>query len=259
MSARYNRNILVEGIGVEGQAKLSASKALVIGAGGLGSSALYYLAAAGVGTIGIVDDDIVNVTNLQRQILHFTVDVSRQKTESAQEKLLALNPDIKTIIYNCRFTEDNAEIIINGHRRNDNLPHSSEKSSENQSYDFVVDCCDNLATKLLINDICVQMQKPYSHGAVVAMRGEVMTYIPGTACYRCVFDTLSEDDTLSTAAQEGIIGAVAGIIGNIQAVETIKYLTGMTDLITNRILLVDAKMMNFISLKTKKRSSCICR
>ena len=249
---RYLRNMLVEGIGGEGQRRLGASKALVIGAGGLGSPTLYYLVAAGVGTIGIVDDDTVNITNLQRQILHFTDDLGRRKTISAQQKLVALNPDVQIITYNCRFSEENAQKIIDGKLEgNDSKPAGG--------YDFVVDCCDNYATKLLINDVCVTMGKPFSHGAVLAMRGEVMTFIPGSACYRCVFDTPPEDGLLPTSMQAGILGSVAGIVGSIQATETIKYLAGMNDLIVNRILIVDARTMSFITLKIKKSPLCICR
>ena len=242
---RYRRNILVEGIGAEGQEKLKTSKALVIGAGGLGSPVLYYLAAAGVGTIGIIDDDIVSITNLQRQILHFTDDLGRRKTNSAQQKLVAFNPEVRIITYNCRFSEQNAAKIIDG--------------SLAGGYDFIVDCCDNFTTKLLINDVCVHMGKPFSHGAVIAMRGEVMTCIPGSACYRCVFDTPPQDGLLPTSMQAGILGSVAGIIGSIQATETIKYLVGMNDLIVNRILIIDTKTMNFFSLKAKKNALCICK
>jgi len=249
---RYARNILIEGIGAEGQTKLKASKALVIGTGGLGSPTLFYLAAAGVGTIGIVDDDIVHITNLQRQILHFTDDLGWQKTNSAQQKLTALNPEVKIVTYNCRFTEENAGKIIDGAMAGD------EGIIIDGGYDFVVDCCDNYATKLLINDVCIYKGKPYSHGAVIAVRGEVMTCIPGSACYRCVFDTPPEDGLLPTSAQEGILGAVAGIVGSIQATEVVKYFVGMNDLIVNRILIVDAKTMSFTTLKIKKRRACIC-
>ena len=238
MEERYNRIILVEGIGKEGQAKLKAAKVLVIGAGGLGSPALFYLTAAGVGTIGIMDDDEVSISNLQRQILHFTSDLGRQKTDSARQKLQALNPDIKIMTYNTRF--------------------SVENMNEVERYDFVLDCSDNYATKYLINDTCVALRKPFSHGAVIAMRGEVMTYLPGTACYRCVFEAPPEDGLMPTAAQAGILGSVAGIIGSIQATETVKYMVGMNDLITNRIQIVDAKTMSFFSLTVKKRNSCIC-
>lgn len=250
MTDRYNRNKRIEGFGEVGQAKLKSARVLVIGAGGLGSPVLFYLAAAGIGTLGIVDDDLVNITNLQRQILHFTDDVECRKTISAQEKLNALNPEVKVITYHCRFTEDNAEAIIRGYVAGDVVAGCE--------YDFVVDCCDNYATKLLINDVCVKMEKPYSHGAVVAMRGEVMTYAPGTACYRCVFDSPPEDGVLPSASQIGILGSVAGIIGSIQATEVIKYLVGMDDLITNRLLVMAAGKMNFYSLKVKKRNLCIC-
>ena len=245
---RYTRNILIENIGKEGQRKLKDAKVLVIGAGGLGSPVLYYLAAAGVGTLGIVDDDTVNLSNLQRQILHRTSDVGRCKALSASEKLSAINPDVKIVVYNERFTEENAAAIIGG----SHVGHDAE-------YDFVVDCCDNYKTKLLINDICVKLGKPYSHGAVVAMRGEVMTYVPGAACYRCVFDIPPEDGKLPTSSEIGILGAVAGIVGCIQATETLKYLVGMNDLITNRILIIDAKTMNFVSLKVKINDKCRCR
>ena len=239
MSDRYQRNILVEGVGEEGQAKLTASKALVIGAGGLGSPTLYYLAAAGVGTIGIVDNDVVHTSNLQRQTLHFSNDVGRLKTVSAQRKLTALNPEVKILTYTERFSEENAEKIISG-------------------YDFVVDCSDNFSTKLLINDSCIQAGKPYSHGAVVALRGDVMTCIPGSSCYRCLFETLPIEDLKPTASQEGILGSVAGIVGSIQATETIKYLAGINDLITNRIQFIDAKTMRFFSINIKKNDACIC-
>ena len=231
--------MLVEGIGEEGQAKLKAARALVIGAGGLGSPVLYYLVAAGVGTVGIVDDDKVNISNLQRQILYTTPDIGMLKTFSAGQKLTALNPEVKITLCNCRFTEENAEKIT-------------------LDYDFIVDCCDNFATKLLINDVCVRMKKPYSHGAVVDMRGEVMTYTPGAACYRCVYDALPQEGQSSASPQTGIIGAVAGITGSIQATEAIKCLIGMRDLLTDRLLVTDAKTMKFISLKVKKLSSCIC-
>lgn len=229
---RYNRNILIEGWGEEGQQKLRSSKVLVVGAGGLGSPVLLYLAAAGVGTLGIVDYDVVDISNLQRQILHQTTDLGKNKIESAREKLNVLNPEVSVITYSEKFTEKNAANIIG-------------------EYDFVIDCCDNYTTKFLINDVCVREQKPYSHGAVLALRGEVMTYIPGNACYRSVFDNPPEDGTAPTSAQAGILGSIAGVIGSIQATEAIKYLTGIGELILNRILIFDGKSMNFYSLKVK--------
>ena len=227
---RYNRNILLEGFGEEGQQKLKRSKVLVIGTGGLGSPVLLYLAAAGIGTLGIIDHDVVDISNLQRQILHHTEDVGMPKITSAERKLKALNPDVHIISYKEYFTSDNAAKLV-------------------RQYDFIVDCCDNYETKFLINDICVAEQKPYSHGAVLALRGEVMTYIPGCADYRSVFDNPPKDGERINAAQVGVLGAMAGIVGSIQATETIKYLTGIGELITNRILIIDGKPMLFHSLK----------
>ena len=227
---RYNRNILIEGFGEEGQQRLASAKVLVVGAGGLGSPVLFYLAAAGIGTLGIIDNDVVDLSNLQRQIIHRTNDIRQLKTESAKEKILALNPDTNIHTYKERFTTENAAAII-------------------QQYDFIVDCCDNYSTKYLINDVCVAESKPFSHGAVIALRGEVMTYIPGCADYRAVFGNPPEAGSVPTSAQAGILGSIAGVVGSIQATEVIKYLTGIGDLITNRILIFDGKTMMFHSLK----------
>lgn len=239
MEGRYYRNTLIEGFGDKGQEKLAAAKVLVIGAGGLGSPVLFYLAAAGIGTLGIADYDTVDITNLQRQILHTTNDLGKPKINSAALKIAAFNPGIAVKTYPQKFTDENAASLVD-------------------KYDFIVDCSDNYATKLLINDICVKLQKPYSHGAVISLQGETMTYLPGTACYRCVFDTPPEDGKLPTSAQAGILGSVAGMIGSIQATETIKYIAGTGDLITNRLLIVDARTMNFSSLKVNANKRCIC-
>jgi len=234
---RYKRNTLIAEIGEEGQEKLRTAKVLVIGAGGLGSPVLAYLAAAGVGTLGIVDYDVVDITNLQRQILHFTPNVGELKTQSAQEKLQALNPEICIQTYTEKFTPENAETLI-------------------ADYDFVIDCCDNYETKFLINDVCVRLQKAYSHGAILALQGEVMTYTPGTACYRCVFGEAPDENTVPLASQAGVLGAVAGVIGSIQAAECIKFITDVGTLLTNRLLVFDAKSMLFTTLKVKKKEGC---
>jgi adenylyltransferase/sulfurtransferase len=230
-NSRYDRNILIEGFGREGQQKLQNSKVLVIGAGGLGSPVLYYLAAAGIGTLGIIDPDVVDVSNLQRQILHRSNETGIPKVISAKEKLEALNPHVHIITYKERFMQDNAAVLV-------------------RQYDFIVDCCDNYETKFLINDICVAEQKPYSHGAVLAMRGEVMTYIPGSTHYRKIFGGPPPEETMPAPAQAGILGSVAGIVGSIQATETIKYLVGIGDLIVNRILIIDGNAMAFNLVKT---------
>ncbi|NDV84031.1 HesA/MoeB/ThiF family protein [Bacteroides sp. 51] len=227
---RYNRNILIKDFGEEGQARLKAAKVLVIGSGGLGSPVLLYLVAAGVGTLRIVDFDVVDESNLQRQILHFTEDVGTDKVLSASNKLHALNPEVEIITYNEKFTPDNAATLIS-------------------SYDFIVDCCDNFATKFLIDDTCVQLQKPYSHGSVIAIQGEVMTYTPGNACYRDIFSGQPADESRVVSSQVGILGAMAGVVGSIQATEVIKYFTGIGDLLTNRLLIIDGRTMLFQCLK----------
>ena len=227
---RYSRNIVIDGFGEEGQQLLSAAKVLVIGAGGLGSSVLYYLAAAGIGTLGIVDYDVVDLSNLQRQILHTTNDVGRLKALSAEEKLRALNPDIAIQTYMVRFEKDNALALI-------------------APYDLIVDCSDSYETKYLINDCCVEAQKPYVHGAVIGLKGEVMTYLPGCADYRSVFPAPPPSDGKASNKSIGTLGAVAGIVGSIQATEVVKYFTGIGTLITNRLLVIDAKDMSTHSLK----------
>ena len=227
---RHGRNIVIEGFGPEGQLKLREARVLVIGAGGLGSPVLFYLAAAGVGTLGIVDCDVVELSNLQRQILHRTCDIGRPKTDSAAEKLRALDPGVAVETHHVRFTSENAAELIAG-------------------YDFVVDCCDNYDTKFLINDVCVAASKPFSHGAILDLRGEVMTWVPGSADYRSVFGGPPPEGSVPTPSEAGTLGAVAGIVGSIQATETIKYLTGVGDLIIDRMLVIDGRTMSFHSLK----------
>jgi adenylyltransferase/sulfurtransferase len=227
---RHSRNIAIDGFGEAGQRKLREARVLVIGAGGLGSPVLLYLAAAGVGTLGIVDSDAVELSNLQRQILHRTSDIGRSKTDSAAEKLRALDPGVVVETHPVRFTSENAAELI-------------------ADYDFVVDCCDNYDTKFLINDVCVAASKPFSHGAILALRGEVMTWVPGRADYRSVFGGPPPAGTVATPAEAGTLGAVAGIVGSIQAAEVIKYLTGIGELITDRLLIVDGRTMAFHSLK----------
>jgi len=236
---RFLRNILIKDFGTKGQEKLKKAKVLVIGAGGLGSPVLYYLAAAGIGTIGIVEYDKVDITNLQRQILHFTSDLERKKAISAAEKLQQLYPGIKIRCYEERFTQQNATALVD-------------------AYDFIIDCCDNYETKFLINDTCVAQQKPFSHAAVLSMQGEVTTFTPGHACYRCIFGEAPAAGTMPTSAEVGILGSVAGITGSIQATEAIKYFTGIGDLLTNRLLTFDAVKMSFTTLELEPDTHCSC-
>lgn len=217
---RYTRQMMLDGFGEEGQKRLLASKVLVVGAGGLGSPVLIYLAAAGVGTLGVVDADVVSLSNLQRQVLHTTADLERAKVTSAEEKLKALNPDVKIITYGCFLTAENAEEII-------------------RDYDFIIDCTDNFTVKYLINDTCVRLGKPFSMGGVTGYTGQVMTHVPGSASYRDVFPEQPQ------ASSKAILSTVPGMLGTVQATECIKYLAGVGELLTNAFLTFDALSMRW--------------
>lgn len=231
---RYKRHILLPEIGEAGQQRLLDSRVLIVGAGGLGSPVALYLAAAGVGHLGIADFDTVDLSNLQRQIIHTTHDIGRPKTLSAQEKIAALNPDVKVTAIPSRFDSGNAAAMI-------------------ADYDIVVDATDSLDIKYLINDTCVKAGKPFVHGAINQYTGNVMTVLPGTACYRCVFP---QAQTLKPSSEYGVFGAIAGIAGTLQAAEVIKYLTGTGELLTNRLLSFDARTMQFFVLDTAPSPAC---
>ncbi len=235
---RYSRHIVMDTVGVEGQQKIAESKILVIGAGGLGSAVLLYLSAAGVGNIGIADADVVDLTNLQRQVIHFTPDLDKPKVESAKEKITKLNPNV-TVTTHHEFIDPNniLEIIKN--------------------YDFVVDGTDNFFAKFLINDACVIAGIPFSHAGVLRFDGQMMTVIPGkSACYRCVFTEPPPPDTVPSGSQAGILGAVAGVLGTLQATEILKHIIGNGDLLTNRLMIFDALGMEFRNIQIKKRNTC---
>jgi len=231
---RYARHLALPEIGEKGQKKLGKSRVLIIGTGGLGSPAAYYLAAAGIFTLGLADADVVEPSNLQRQILHFTADLGRKKTASAEEKLKALNPDIQIKTYPVRLTSENARTILG-------------------DFDFIIDATDNFPSKILIADACHALKKPYSHAGILRFFGQTMTVIPGqTACYRCVFDSPPEDPKVP----QGPLGAVPGIIGSIQAIEAIKYILNIGDLLTNRLLTFDALKMKFREVPVKRNPHC---
>ncbi|MCR5454584.1 MAG: HesA/MoeB/ThiF family protein [Bacteroidales bacterium] len=237
---RYSRHILLKDVGVEGQEKICNAKVLVVGAGGLGSPAILYLAAAGIGTIGIIDADVVDLSNLQRQIIHTNNDVGHLKALSAKKKINALNPNVKTIVYQDFLRTDNALHIIN-------------------DYDFVIDGTDNFPAKYLVNDACVMAGKPFSHGSVFGFEGQVFTHIPGSCCYRCIYREPPEQGSVPSCAQAGVLGAVVGILGTIQATETLKYFTSVGELLTNKLLVVNTKTMNFLKISIEKDSKCsIC-
>ena len=236
---RYSRQIMVPDIGGKGQIHLREARVLVIGAGGLGSPAAFYLAAAGVGTLGIIDPDRVELSNLQRQILHTTADIGRQKTESAQAKLNQLNPEVEIKTYIARFEEDNAADIAAG-------------------YNFIVDGSDNFDTKFLVNDVAIQLGIAFSHAGIVRLQGQTMTVLPRkTACYRCVFQAPPPPEEILNCQQSGILGAVAGTLGTIQATEAVKYLAGFEDgLLTDRLLTYDAKTMKFHNIEVTRNLQC---
>ena len=236
---RYSRQIMVPDLGGKGQIRLRQSKVLVIGAGGLGSPAAFYLAAAGIGTLGIIDPDQVELSNLQRQILHATADIGRPKVESAETKLSALNPDVEVKAYPLRLESDNAAEILAG-------------------YDFVLDGSDNFPTKFLVNDTAVKLGIAFNHAGIVRLQGQTMTVIPGkSACYRCLFKEPPPLEEILSCQQAGILGAVAGTIGSIQATEAVKYLTGFEEgLLTDRLLTYDAKTMRFHSVDVNKDPGC---
>lgn len=234
---RYSRHILLQEVGPEGQDRIRRGRVLVVGSGGLGSPVLMYLAAAGVGTIGIADGDRVDLSNLQRQIIHDTPSTGRPKVESARERIAGLNPNVRVETHNEFINAANAQSIISG-------------------YDFVVDGTDNFAAKLLINDACVMAGKPFSYGSVLRFEGQAFTYLPGTACYRCIFGAPPPPGEVPTCAQAGVLGAVAGMIGTIQATEVLKYLTGTGTLLTDSLLTFDARTMDFCKIHTRRRDKC---
>ena len=235
---RYSRHIILEEVGIKGQEKIMNSKVLIIGAGGLGSPIAFYLAAAGVGEIGIIDGDVVDRSNLQRQIIHTTDEIGIPKVESARRKLKALNPNIRVQTWQIMINAENISRII-------------------APYDFIIDGTDNFAAKFLINDACVMAGKPYSHGGILKFAGQSMTIKPGeSACYACVFDRPPPADSIPTCSSAGILGAIAGMLGTIQAAEALKVITGVGEPLYNRLLSFDAKSMNFRTVKFTKNPHC---
>jgi molybdopterin-synthase adenylyltransferase len=215
---------------------------LIVGVGGLGSPASLYLAAAGVGTLGLIDGDVVELSNLQRQIVHETCGIGRPKVESAAEKIRRLNPDVAVRPYPERLTAANAADIV-------------------ADYDFVVDATDGFESKFLVNDVCVAENKPFSHGGVQRFEGQTMTVLPGrSACYRCVFEAPPPEGSVFVCAQVGVLGAVAGMLGTIQAVEAIKCIAGAGALLTDAMLTFDALTMTFRKVPLRRNPACpTCR
>lgn len=231
---RYLRHLILDGFGGTGQEKLLKSSVLVIGTGGLGSPACLYLAAAGVGRIGIVDGDVVEISNLQRQVIHHTSDLARAKVKSASEKMRAINPDITVVEHPFFLDHTNILDLVAG-------------------YDFVLDCTDGFPIKFLINDACVLANKPFSHAGVLRWEGQTMTCLPWrSASYRCVFGKAPDPGIVPTCAQAGVLGAMAGTLGTLQATEAVKYLLGTGDLLENRLLVYDSLRMRMRTVTVKR-------
>ena len=231
---RYSRHIILKEVGAKGQKKLLNGKVLIIGAGGLGAPAAMYLAAAGIGTICIADADEVELSNLQRQIIHGTEDLGKAKVQSAKETIERMNPDVTVHTYRTFVDSKNILELI-------------------KDYDFIIDGTDNFPAKFLINDACVMAGKPFSHAGIIRFKGQLMTYVPGQGpCYRCVFKNPPPKDAVPTCKQAGVIGAMGGVIGSLQAMEAIKYILGVGDLLTGYLLTYDALTMEFRKIKLPK-------
>jgi molybdopterin/thiamine biosynthesis adenylyltransferase/rhodanese-related sulfurtransferase len=237
--ARYSRQLMLPEISRAGQQQLKAARVLCLGAGGLGSPAALYLAAAGIGTIGIVDSDDVEVSNLHRQILHGTSAVGRAKVDSARERILDANPHVNVVLHRVRFTSENAEEIV-------------------ASYDLVVDGSDNFATRYLSNDVCVFAHKPNIYGSVFRFDGQASVFAPslGGPCYRCIFPEPPPPGAAPSCAEAGVLGILPGIVGLIQATEAIKLITGLGETLVGRLLHFDALKMKFREFTLRRDPEC---
>ena len=237
--ARYGRHISIPEVGIEGQARLRESSVLVVGARGLGSPAAIYLAAAGVGRIGLIDHDDVEISNLQRQILYGTNDVGKPKPASARDRLTAINPHVEIETYHTRLDSSNARDFFCG-------------------WDFVVDGSDNFPTRYLINDTCVLEKIPFAYGAILRFEGQASVFATEDGpCYRCLFRDPPPQDLVPNCAQAGVLGALPGIVGSIQAIETIKWLLGIGGSLNKRLLLIDALQMEFRNLSIQPDPDCV--
>jgi molybdopterin/thiamine biosynthesis adenylyltransferase len=236
---RYSRHIVLPEVGGEGQKNLLKSKVFCVGAGGLGSPIALYLVAAGVGTLGIADCDDVDISNLQRQVLHHTGDIGKPKTESAREKLEELNPDVNIVLHNGLIKKDNVRELI-------------------RDYDIVVDGSDNFPTRYLVNDGCYFEKKTLVSGAIFQFEGHVAVFKPHTGgpCYRCLYPELPPEGLVPSCQEAGILGAAAGTVGTIQALETLKQILSIGDPLTDRLLVFNALKMSFNSVNLKKDPEC---
>jgi molybdopterin-synthase adenylyltransferase len=238
---RYARHIVLAEIGGVGQARLIAARVLVIGAGGLGAPLLQYLAAAGIGTLGVIDHDRVDLSNLQRQVIHRTTDIGVSKVESARRALLDINPEVEVVAHDERLTADNAQRIVDG-------------------YDIVADGSDNFATRYLLNDVCFHLKKILVSAAILRFDGQISTYKAwqgaGHPCLRCIFPAAPSEDAVPSCAQAGVLGALAGTLGALQASEVVKEILGIGRSLSGRLLMYDALAASFDEMAIAKRADC---
>ena len=236
--SRYSRHLILPDVGMEGQRKLKAAKVLLVGAGGLGSPLALYLAAAGIGRIGIVEYDIVDYTNLHRQVLYSTADVGRPKIEAAKERILGVNPDAQVDLYNEPLSSANALRIF-------------------EPYDLVIDGTDNFPTRYLVNDACVMLGKPNVYGSIFRFEGQLSIFgLDDGPCYRCLYPEPPPPGTVPSCAEGGVLGILPGIVGTMQATEAVKLIVGIGETMKNRLLLFDALEMDFTELKLRKNKNC---
>ena len=238
---RYARHIVLAEIGGTGQARLIAARVLVIGAGGLGAPLLQYLAAAGIGTLGVIDHDRVDLSNLQRQVIHRTADIGVSKVSSARRALLDVNPEVEVIAHDERLTADNATRIVGG-------------------YDIVADGSDNFATRYLLNDVCYRLKKILVSAAILRFDGQISTYKAwqgaGHPCLRCIFPAAPSEDAVPSCAQAGVLGSLAGTLGALQATEVVKEILGIGRSLSGRLLMYDALAASFDEMAIVKRPGC---
>lgn len=234
---RYSRHIIMGDVGSKGQRNLLGAKALIVGAGGLGSPSAIYLALAGVGTIGIVDFDVVEISNLQRQILHHTSDIGRPKLDSARDNIISYNPDTNVVLHEVRLESHNAREIIG-------------------QYDLVINGADNFATRYLVNDACYLEGKPLVDGSILIFDGQATLFLPGQGCYRCLFPEPPPPGLVPNCAEAGVLGALTGLVGSIQATEALKLILGIGESLVSRLLLIDALSMSFREVRLKRNPSC---
>jgi adenylyltransferase/sulfurtransferase len=235
---RYNRHLLLPEVGEEGQRRLKAARVLCVGAGGLGSPAALYLAAAGVGTLGLVDFDVVDVSNLQRQIIHGTPDVGRSKLESAESRIAALNPEVRVETFDAHFSVANAKALV-------------------EAFDVIVDGTDNFPARYLVNDACVMYGRPNAWGSIFRFEGQASVFAaPGGPCYRCLHPEPPPPGLVPSCAEAGVLGVLPGIIGTIQATEALKLILGIGEPLIGRFLVYDALKMRFRDLKLPKDPDC---